>query len=134
MAEQHHGIFSGKPAPQQAPQPQGPQIGDIVRRLKVIEEAVDNIRRKNQMNEQTMLESGKRQNATIRTFGEEIDEMKKTVSDLHDDMRLIVEELRMTAKIEEVKVLQKYIDLWNPVNFVTAEEVKRIFRDLMERQ
>ena len=86
------------------------------------------------MNEQTMLESGKRQNATIRTFGEEIDEMKKTVSDLHDDMRLIVEELRMTAKIEEVKVLQKYIDLWNPVNFVTAEEVKRIFRDLMERQ
>ncbi|MBI4448282.1 hypothetical protein HY643_04840, partial [Candidatus Woesearchaeota archaeon] len=38
------------------------------------------------------------------------------------------------AKKENVKVLEKYINLWNPLNFVTREEAKRIAKEVLEEK
>ena len=35
-----------------------------------------------------------------------------------------------TAKKEDVEVLQKYINLWEPVNFATRKEVEKLFSEL----
>jgi len=121
--QQPHGFFSSsKPQgpPAVAPPPQF-NMSDLVRRLKIVEETLDN--------EQNMLEHHKKQNKSITVFADEIDEMKREISSMKDDIKLIIEELRMTAKAEEVKILQKYLDMWNPVKFVTAREVQRIIKD-----
>ena len=41
-------------------------------------------------------------------------------------MDLIIKELRQTAGIEEMMTLKKYIEYWNPLNFVTQRDVERI--------
>ena len=40
-------------------------------------------------------------------------------------MDLIIKELKKTAGIEEVMTLRKYVDFWNPINFVTQRDLER---------
>ena len=49
-------------------------------------------------------------------------------------MGLIIKELQSVARKEEVKVLEKYINLWNPIKFVTSNEVEQIVNDALERK
>ena len=46
----------------------------------------------------------------------------------------LVKELQTAAKRDEVKVLEKYINLWNPVKFVTQNEVEQIVKEMLERE
>ena len=45
----------------------------------------------------------------------------------------VVAELEETAKREEVKVLEKYINYWNPIKFVTQNEVEAIVSEILKR-
>ena len=44
-----------------------------------------------------------------------------------------ISELKNAAKRDEVKVLEKYINIWNPVKFVTQNEVESIVKDMLNR-
>ena len=45
----------------------------------------------------------------------------------------IVKELQITAKRSEVKVLEKYINFWNPANFVTQNEVESLVKNILKK-
>lgn len=123
-------FFSQQPPPEQ---PAMPDMGGINRRLKLIEEQLETVRKKQQMSENNMLEQQKNQNATIRAYGDELDQMKGAIEDIKKDVKLIIKELQMGAKAEDVKVLQKYIDMWDPVKFATPSSVERIVRDAINK-
>jgi len=38
---------------------------------------------------------------------------------------LIIRELKRTAGKEEITVLKKYLEYWNPINFVTQRDLER---------
>ena len=40
-------------------------------------------------------------------------------------MDLIIKELKRTAGKEEITVLKKYLEYWNPINFVTKQDLDR---------
>jgi hypothetical protein len=40
-------------------------------------------------------------------------------------MDLVVRELKRTAGIEEVQTLKKYVEFWNPMNFVTQRDLDK---------
>ena len=76
-------------------------------------------------------------------------DLKKEVTNLSEDlintkheqemtlqkMDLIIKELKKTAGIEEVMTLRKYIDFWNPMNFVTRQDLDRVIEaKLQERE
>ena len=46
-------------------------------------------------------------------------------------MDLIIKELKITAGKEELMTLKKYIDFWNPMNFVTQRDVERVVEEKM---
>jgi hypothetical protein len=45
---------------------------------------------------------------------------------------MIIKELRMSAKKEEVDGLKKYVELWEPVKFVTQNQVEKIVEEKVE--
>jgi len=45
----------------------------------------------------------------------------------------IIKELDIFAKKEQLKVLEKYINLWNPLNFVTTKEVEKIIEEKLKK-
>ena len=40
-------------------------------------------------------------------------------------MVLIIKELKQTAGAEEVMTLKKYVEFWNPLNFVTQKDLEK---------
>jgi hypothetical protein len=110
------------------------ELNNVGRRLMVIEERYTNLRKKTQVTDQNMLSNNKKVMTDVQTIHSEMDDIKKQITDLVDKMRIIVRELKECAKSQEVAVLQKYINIWEPMNFITRESATKMIKDQVESQ
>jgi len=110
------------------------ELNNISRRLMVLEERYTNLRKKTQVTDQNMLASNKKVMAEIQATHEQIDELKNKLDDTIDNLKIIVRELKECAKRQDVEVLQKYINIWEPVNFVTRDTVDKMVQEQVESQ
>ena len=131
------GILSfGQAKPQEAPDISGvtTDINTLSRRLRLIEEGFTNLRRFFQVTEENMIARNKHFSAEIKTITSDITEIRKEMQEIKDKMLLVMRELQTVARKEEVKVLEKYINLWNPVKFVSQNEVEQIINEILEKK
>lgn len=110
----------------------GAELNAVVRRLKLLEEQFTNIRRKQQMLEQNMLQNSKKAINENKLLNDDIIEMRETLGKIEDKAVLIIKELKLCAKKDEVDLLKKYVNLWEPVNFVTKKEVSSIVENALD--
>lgn len=75
-----------------------------------------------------MIDQYKKLAESIRTINEDAKEIKSDLSTMKDITRNTVKELEFFARKENLKVLEKYINLWNPLNFITEEEVLKLIK------
>jgi hypothetical protein len=108
------------------------ELNDVSRRVRIMEERYINLRRKTQVTDQNMLLNNRKLSNEIKMVSDDLKEAKRDLVDINTKMKLIVKELRECAKKEDMLVVQKYIELWEPVNFVTRHEVERIVKDIIE--
>jgi len=140
--------FTGMPAPPKRresilkfgrSEPQPADSGGITsdmnalsRRLKLLEEGFSNLRRFFQVTEGNILAKNKHYSAEIKTINSDIMELRKELAEIRDKMMLVIRELQTVARRDEVKVLEKYINLWNPVKFVSHNEVQAIVQEILD--
>jgi hypothetical protein len=122
-----------------APVPQGPdmnmvleQVNSAVRRLRMLEERYSNLTSKNQLTDQNMLMHNKKIGTDLKAINMELTEMKAEMAKIKETTTLIIADLRDCARKDDIEVLEKYLKLWEPVRFVTASQVERIVRDVVE--
>ena len=78
---------------------------------------------KNMISEYKLIvEDVKNLEASMKKLQEEMEHVKEILKNL-------VGEMQYFARKENVTILEKYIKLWNPLRFVTHEEVKRILAE-----
>lgn len=70
----------------------------------------------------------------IRTLTSDIGDLKTKIAEIKEKIFDLVKELKETAKRDEVKVLEKYINFWNPVKFVTQNEVQQIVKEMLDKK
>ena len=109
-------------------------ISNISRRLRTLEESFTNLRRALQVTDQNMLGKNKVFATEIRTITLDISDIKNNINEIKEKIMEMVNELEEVAKKEEVKVLEKYINFWNPIKFVTQNEVEAIVKDILKRE
>lgn len=131
--EQKKGLFAKKPEPTQAIDLSG-ELASLTTRLRIAEERYTNLRRKLQFIEQNMLDSNKKTKTDIKTIELDIKEIRKEIAESKDALRHLIDELNKFAKLEDIKVLQKYIEMWEPVKFVTQGEVQKIINETLQKQ
>lgn len=61
----------------------------------------------------------------VKTLNSDLLELKRNHEKTLQKMDLIIKELKQTAGSEEIAVLRKYVDLWNPMNFITQRDLDR---------
>ncbi|MFC1741427.1 hypothetical protein ACFL3V_02740 [Nanoarchaeota archaeon] len=110
------------------------ELNNVSRRLMMLEERYTNLRKKTQVTDQNMLSNNKKVMTEIQTSHSQMDDLKKQLNDMVDKMKIIVRELKECAKRQEVEVLQKYINIWEPVKFVTRDSVVKLVADEVESQ
>ena len=101
-------------------------IVDLNNRVRVLENKYNLLGERLLIVNQNMIEEYKRLLREMKVINEEFREIRQEVFLTQDTTRNIVKEMELFAKKEQIKVLEKYIDLLNPMRFVTEEEVRNI--------
>jgi len=115
----------------------GDQMSDemrsMSRRLRVLEERYANQRKSFQVLEHNMLTENKKTQALMHSLQTDIDDMKKQLYEMKQKFDIIGGELASAAKREDVIILEKYINLWEPLNFVSRNEVEKLINAIIEK-
>ena len=109
-------------------------INSLSRRLKLLEEGFTNLRRFLQVTEENIISRNKHHSAESKTVNSDIMELRKELQETRDKLALVIRELHTVARKDEVKVLEKYINLWNPIKFVSQNEIEGIINEVLERR
>ena len=109
-------------------------INSISRRLKLLEEGITNLRRFFQVTEENIIAKNKHYSAELKTVNSDISEIRKEIQEIKDKLMLVIKELQSVARKDEVKVLEKYINLWNPVKFVSQNEIEDIINEVLDKR
>jgi len=138
----------GKPAPKSGglfgpkkEEPKGPDVTEFLehvnaidRRLRSIESRYNDLNRKIQFMDKNMTSERKRIFDDIKA-GDEINlEQKKDIYTLQNTQKRIIAEFKNFAPVEEMNTLKKYIKLWEPVEFVTRNEVLDIVDEAVKER
>jgi len=121
--------------------PEGPsltylsqEITSMGTRLRVLEERSTNVKKKQGLLEQNVLSHRKKNLDEVELLKDEIDEMKKVLKEVENRIMMIIKEIQLGAKKEDVDSLKKYVELWEPVNFVTQNQVEGIIQEMLEAE
>ena len=110
------------------------QINDLGRRLRTTEGSYSNLRKKTQLTDQNMLSAHKRIGREIKAINEDIKEVKRSMEDINGKIGQIAKELQIFAKKDDVKTLQKYVTMWEPIKFVTEDQVEEIIKERLSKK
>jgi chromosome segregation ATPase len=110
------------------------EINSLSRRIREIEERSQNIRKKVNVIDTNLLSQGKKLATEVKIMYSEIDETKHILEDFDNKMLLMIKEIRQCAKEQDLKVLQRYLEMWEPLRFVTRNEVAKIVKEVLEKE
>ncbi len=105
------------------------QVSNVSRSLKTLDDRYTTLRKTVQVSEQNMISNDKKIIDDIRLINSEILDLKTDINDIKEKMTMFVKELKLSATKEEVNVLQKYISYWEPLSFVTHEELNKMLSE-----
>lgn len=130
--EKKKGLFSPKPAPP-PPAASPDRLNEVFARLRVDEQRSAELRKKLLFIEQNVLSNHRSASSQIKSLQNEITEVKRKVQDVEDNIMKIIKELKLTARKEDIDVVRRYVELWDPVKFVTVDTVDRIIDEKLGR-
>lgn len=110
------------------------QLRNISRRLRILEERYANQRKNLQVFEHNFISENKKLQSQQRILQADIDDIKKQLYEMKQRFDIMGAELQDTAKRQDVVVLEKYINLWEPINFVTRNEVEKLINFILENK
>ncbi|HII64377.1 TPA: hypothetical protein HA295_02710 [Candidatus Woesearchaeota archaeon] len=128
--------FPSFPKHEQPPPDTMPQMdfGSIERRVRALEQSLTNLRKIVQVTEENILVKNRHVATDIKTLTSDINELRRELHDLRDKMVLVIKEMQSLARQEDVKVLERYIAMWNPVKFVTQAQAEEVVEDILSRR
>lgn len=102
------------------------QIAMLNARLRLSEERYSDLRRKLALIEQNLVANHKKSSSDIKALEAQIAEINRAIELVEERILAVIKEVKLTAKKEDLDVLKKYLELWNPVKFATVDAVERI--------
>ncbi len=103
-------------------------ISELNTRVRILEGKYNLTRDRMLLINQNMIDHYKSLTSEIRSINEELREIKENLETIKETSKDIVKEMAFFARKEQVKILEKYINMWNPLNFVTEEDVLELLK------
>jgi hypothetical protein len=98
---------------------------DTMRHLRVLEERFVNLRRKAQLADEKLLSAEQKMGSELRSLSQELVDLRRSVADVQESIGLMKAELSHAASVYDLKALEKYVEYWEPLQFVTKDELIR---------
>ncbi len=107
-------------------------LADANQKLRILEERYLNLSKKFQITDENLIVSNKRVTDEVRALGKDMTEIKNTFADIDTKLRLMSDELTMCARKSDIAYIKRYVELWQPLNFVTKKEAEKIIAEYKE--
>ncbi len=99
---------------------------DVGGRVRTLEGKYNLLRDRVLVVNQNMVTEYKKTLIELKALNNDVKEVKTDIFRLKEALKHLVKELEYFARKEDVKVLEKYINLWNPMHFMTEQEVVQL--------
>jgi predicted nucleic acid-binding Zn-ribbon protein len=109
-------------------------VNSLAANLRILEERYSNLRNRLQASEQGIIVLDKDIRADIKLLNEDALELKKEIIDIRDKLRLISSEIKNLVNKNEFKVVERYLDIWQPMNFVTRNELRKMLEEKIKER
>ncbi len=105
------------------------QITGIATRIKLAEERYGNLQKRNQLTEETLLELEREMTAEARAALQQVAQLRRQVNEITQKVDAIQGEMSGFVKRHDFAVVERYLDLWQPVRFLTRDAAQRMIED-----
>jgi len=107
---------------------------EIASRLKLVEQRIENLRGHLELVDGSLIEKHKSVISELRDTQDGTRNLRADIDSLKEFTERIAKRMEDLASREEVKVLERYVELWQPLQFVTRAEVKTIVQSILKEQ
>ena len=107
------------------PQQQGYDTSRLYMWVKGLESKVNNLLREVDVIKNDFMKKHNDLKKEMKNVNTDVLDIKREQERIQQKMDLVIKELRRTAGIEEVQTLKKYVEFWNPMNFVTQRDLEK---------
>ena len=107
---------------------------DLSSRIKLVEGRYNLLRDRVLIINNNMIAEYKKILEEIRIVNSDIKDIKTELFRMREILKHLIQEIEKSARKEELKLLEKYINLWNPMNFVSEQEVKKIVEEMLHEK
>jgi len=97
---------------------------DVIQRQKALESTLDLTNEKIELLDHNSIKNIKQIKVETKDLRTDILELRSEIQEIKSFNSKALKQLKITSTKDEVTKLERYIDLWNPMNFVTREELK----------
>jgi len=112
-------------APPEAPPASGFEPAKLYVWVKGVESKVNNLLRELNVLKNDFIKRANQLNKDFKTLSDDLIEIRHEQEKMDQKITLIINELKQTAGAEEVATLKKYLEFWNPLNFVTQRDLEK---------
>ena len=111
-----------------------PVLSDIINRIRALEGKYNLLGERILIINQNMISQYKKSLPEIKAINSDIKEIKSELFKLKEVIKDLAKEMQFFATKEDIKVLEKYINLWNPMKFITEEELDTILDEKIKNK
>ena len=103
---------------------------DIVSRIRSLESKYNLLGERLLIVNENMINQLKKNAVETKAINEDIKEIKSELFKSKEVMKDLMKEMEFFATKENIKVLEKYINLWDPLKFVTEAQLEKRLMEL----
>jgi hypothetical protein len=107
----------------------GRRFAELSERTRLLEERLKQAHQKVEVVDETNIKKTKELKDKIKNLEDQLASSRKDLEDLKEIVRRIVKDLGQAAKLSDVRILEKYINMVDITRFITKDDVYRIIED-----
>lgn len=107
---------------------------DSTSRLRSLEGKYNLLRDRALIINNNMIDQYKKTSTEMKAINDDIKEIKSDLFKIKEAMKHMLKEFELFARKDDVKFLEKYINLWNPMKFITEEELVKALEKQKENK
>ena len=108
-------------------------LGDFNTKIKDIEERHDMLKERLLLLSQSFLKNEERMGKEFAILREEFSEMRMDLDRLKENVQSLIRDSSDFVRRDELKVLERYMKMWEPLKFMKEDEVKKMINDKMKK-
>ena len=108
-------------------------LNNLNGRMRLIEERFMQLRENLELLNENLMEERRDVLKRVKNLDNEIKNLKKENLELTNTINHIIKEVGLFARKDSVRVLEKYISMWDPLKFTTEEDVKKIIEGQIKK-